>query len=112
MPRSRRHLANLNGVPLRTLARIEAGQVLKPRGTSMKHLSASLRDGGVELIPANGGGPGVCLSREIVLREAVALARAGEPTLRPRRGSSPAQLVVGHTGNTPSSCGRMRLPVS
>jgi hypothetical protein len=112
MPRLQRHLANLGGTPLRTLARTEAGEVLKPRGTSMKRLAASLRDGSVEFAPSNGGGPGVRQSHEAALREAVTLARAGEPTPKPRRGPSPAQLVVDHTRNTPSPCERVRLPVS
>ncbi|WP_281177081.1 helix-turn-helix domain-containing protein [Belnapia moabensis] len=72
-----RHLAHLSGVPLRTLARIEAGEVTKPRGSTMKRLSAVLREAGVEFIPANGGGPGVRLTREAALREAM-MAMKGE----------------------------------
>jgi hypothetical protein len=41
----------------------------------MRRISTALRDGGVEFIPANGGGPGVRLTREAALREAVAAAK-------------------------------------
>ncbi|GGC65164.1 hypothetical protein GCM10011504_49040 [Siccirubricoccus deserti] len=72
---SQRDLAARSDVPLRTLARIEAGEVARPRGTTMRRLSSALRDGGVELIAANGGGPGVRLAREAALREAIAAAK-------------------------------------
>lgn len=72
---SQRDLAARSDVPLRTLARIEAGEVAKPRGTTMKRLSAALREGGVDFIPANGGGPGVRLTREAALREAMVAAK-------------------------------------
>ena len=72
---SQRDLAARSGVPLRTLARIEAGEVATPRGTTMNRLSAALREGGVEFIPANGGGPGVRLTREAALREALAVTK-------------------------------------
>jgi transcriptional regulator with XRE-family HTH domain len=72
---SQRDLAARSGVPLRTLARIEAGEVSRPRGSTMHRISTALRDGGVEFIPPNGGGPGVRLTREAALREAVAAAK-------------------------------------
>ncbi|MDO9713449.1 helix-turn-helix domain-containing protein [Paracraurococcus lichenis] len=74
---SQRDLAARSGVPLRTLARIEAGEVAKPRRGTMQRLSAVLREAGVEFIPANGGGPGVRLTREAALREAVEVAKGG-----------------------------------
>lgn len=73
---SQRDLAARSGVPLRTLARIEAGEVAKPRGSTMRRISAALREGGVEFIAPNGGGPGVRLTREAALREMVAAAKA------------------------------------
>lgn len=74
---SQRELAARSEVPLRTLARIEAGEVERPRGSTIARLSAALRDGGVEFIPANGGGPGVRLTHAAAIRDAVSAAKGG-----------------------------------
>jgi transcriptional regulator with XRE-family HTH domain len=72
---AQRRLADESGVPLRTLARIEAGEVERPRAKTMSALSATLRAAGVEFIPANGGGPGVRLTRQAAIERAVKAAK-------------------------------------
>jgi transcriptional regulator with XRE-family HTH domain len=59
---SRENLANVSGVTVRTLARIESAQTV-PRDSTLEALAQALEHAGVEFIPANGGGPGVRLSR-------------------------------------------------
>ncbi len=56
---------------LRTLAELEAGRIQRPQGRTLDALAAH----GVEFIHPNGGGPGVRLTREAALREAVAAAK-------------------------------------
>jgi transcriptional regulator with XRE-family HTH domain len=52
----------VSGVTVRTLARIESAQTV-PRDSTLEALAQALEHAGVEFIPANGGGPGVRLSR-------------------------------------------------
>ncbi|MFD9900266.1 multiprotein-bridging factor 1 family protein [Mesorhizobium sp. NPDC059025] len=59
---SRENLADASGVTIRTLARIESAQTV-PRESTLEALTRALEHAGVEFIPANGGGPGVRLSR-------------------------------------------------
>jgi transcriptional regulator with XRE-family HTH domain len=72
---SRAKLANESGVSLRALVDLEAGQTPRPRTRTLNALAATLIAHGVEFIQPNGGGPGVRLTREAALREAVAAAR-------------------------------------
>jgi transcriptional regulator with XRE-family HTH domain len=72
---TRTRLAQESGVSLRALVEIESGQTARPQARTLKALAAALTTAGVEFIPANGGGPGVRLSREAALREALALAK-------------------------------------
>jgi transcriptional regulator with XRE-family HTH domain len=74
---TREELSKASGVPMRTLTRIEAGLVHRPHQGTLRSIIAAFAAAGVEFIPANGGGPGVRLSREAALREALALAKGG-----------------------------------
>ena len=60
---------------LRTLAEPEAGQIQRPQARTLDALAATLAAHGVDFIPPHGGGPGVRLTREAALREAVAAAK-------------------------------------
>lgn len=59
----------------RTIDRFETGEVERPRQQTRRRVVDALIAAGVEFIPANGGGPGVRLTREAALREAVAIAK-------------------------------------
>ena len=59
---TREDLANVSGITVRTLARIESSQTM-PRQATLEALAAALETAGIEFIPENGGGPGVRLSR-------------------------------------------------
>ncbi|WP_082583203.1 helix-turn-helix transcriptional regulator [Mesorhizobium sp. Root695] len=59
---TREDLANVSGITVRTLARIESSQTV-PRQATLEALAAALETAGIEFIPENGGGPGVRLSR-------------------------------------------------
>lgn len=72
---SRAKLARESRVSLRTLVDLEAGQTPRPQARTLKAVAATLAAHGVEFIHPNGGGPGVRLSREAALREAVAAAK-------------------------------------
>ena len=72
---TREHLSNVSGVPMRTLTRLEAGLVRRPHQSTLRAIADALNAGGVEFIHPNGGGPGVRLTREAALREAVAAAK-------------------------------------
>jgi len=65
-------------VSLRTLVVLEAGQVARPHARTLASVAATLTAAGVEFIAPNGGGPGVRLTREAALREAVAAAKGAE----------------------------------
>jgi hypothetical protein len=61
---------------MRTLTRLEAGLVRRPHQSTLRALVTTFATAGVEFIPANsGGGPGVRLTREAALREAIAAAK-------------------------------------
>jgi transcriptional regulator with XRE-family HTH domain len=72
---SRTKLAKESGVSLRALVEIESGLTARPHARTLNAVTASLMAAGVEFIPANGGGPGVRLTREAALREALAVAK-------------------------------------
>ena len=55
---SRGKLATKTGVALRTLVRIEAGEVV-PRSVTIDAIYDALLKAGVEFVEQNGGGPGV-----------------------------------------------------
>ena len=57
---------------------LEAGQTPRPQVRTLNALAATLAAHGVEFIHPNGGGPGVRLTREAALREAVATGKGGE----------------------------------
>ncbi|MBX6373148.1 MAG: helix-turn-helix transcriptional regulator [Acetobacteraceae bacterium] len=59
---SREKLAEISGVPLRTLADFELKNTA-PRATTTGKLAAALRGAGVEFIAENGGGQGVRLRK-------------------------------------------------
>ncbi len=59
---SREKLAEVGGVPVRTVADFELGNT-SPRGTTVAAIRAALEAAGVEFIAENGGGPGVRLRR-------------------------------------------------
>ena len=63
---------------LRTLVELEAGQTSRPQVCTLHALAATLAAHGVEFVHPNSGGPGVRLTREAALREAVATAKGGE----------------------------------
>jgi transcriptional regulator with XRE-family HTH domain len=68
---TRECLAEASGVSMRAQVDIEAGRVSRPQRRTLRAIEAALRIAGVEFIPANGGGPGVRLSREEAIRQAV-----------------------------------------
>jgi transcriptional regulator with XRE-family HTH domain len=72
---SRTRLAKESGVSLRALVEIESGETARPQIRTLNALTAALTAAGVEFIPANGGGPGVRLTREAALREAMAIVK-------------------------------------
>ena len=72
---TREQLSEASGVPMRTLTRLEAGLVHRPHQGTLRAITAALAKAGVEFIAPNGGGPGVRLTREAALREAVAAAK-------------------------------------
>src|ERR1700691_1997597 len=55
-------LAEMSGVPTRTLLRFES-RAARPRASTVAALQAALEAAGVEFIPENGGGPGVRLRK-------------------------------------------------
>lgn len=57
---SREKLAEVGGVPSRTVADFELGNTT-PRASTTAKLAAALEAAGVEFIAENGGGPGVRL---------------------------------------------------
>lgn len=56
-----KQLADMAGVSLNTINRLEAGDELKPR--TVAAIRAALEAAGVEFIPENGGGAGVRLKK-------------------------------------------------
>jgi transcriptional regulator with XRE-family HTH domain len=74
---TREQLAEASGVSLRTLVSIEAAKIARPQRRTMQAIARALSAAGVEFIPPNGGGPGVRLTREAALQEAVAAAKGG-----------------------------------
>lgn len=72
---TREQLSAASGVPMRTLTRLEAGLVSRPHQRTLRALAAAFITAGIEFIPTNGGGPGVRLTREAALREAMAIAK-------------------------------------
>ena len=59
---SRDRLAEISGVPSRTIADLELENAT-PRASTAERLLAALEAAGVEFIPENGGGPGVRLRK-------------------------------------------------
>lgn len=60
----RERLSEESGVPMRTLARVETGEV-QSRGETMDTIRITLEKAGVRFIKINGGGPGVRLRKRI-----------------------------------------------
>lgn len=66
-------------MPLRTLDRFEAEVSERARAATLRPLVAALTAAGVQFIDGDpAGGPGVRLSREAALREAVGRAKGRE----------------------------------
>jgi transcriptional regulator with XRE-family HTH domain len=59
---SQQHLAEVSGVPKRTVVRLEGGHTA-PRAGTLSHVRDALELAGVEFIERNGGGPGVRLRK-------------------------------------------------
>jgi len=58
-------LAELANVSTNTVVRFERGEELKE--STVRQLRSALEGAGIELIPENGGGPGLRLAKKIIL---------------------------------------------
>lgn len=82
---SRDQLADLAGIPKRTIMRFE-GREVAPRGTTLAAIRTALEAAGVEFIPENGGGAGVRLRKT---------GAAAEPTVPEVRSVGPEDEARG-----------------
>lgn len=73
---TREQLSEASGVPMRTLTRLEAGLVHRPQQRTLRAIADAVVKAGVKFIPADDDGPGVRLTREAALREALSTAKS------------------------------------
>lgn len=72
---SRDRLAEASGVSLRALVKLEAGEVSRPRPSTIQAVEAALSKAGVEFLDQGANGPGVRLRDPLPWREGMVSGR-------------------------------------